>query len=266
VFKQYFGMKFNPFDKEIEPGNLYESRDLKELGSRLKYMLENRGICLVVGESGSGKTAALRRFAEGLGPLLYKPCCLSLTTLTVNDFYGALVFLLGEEPKHRKIDMFRQIQSSVCNLYYEQRITPVIIIDEIHMAQSAVLDDLRMLFNFKMDSANPFILILAGGPLIRNKLALNICYPLRQRIGVRYSMRGLSQEETGGYPKSRMILAGVATDVFSEEAVRNIHSSSGGYPRNINNIAIASLMYCAGKNLSVVDEEAVYQANIEISM
>jgi type II secretory pathway predicted ATPase ExeA len=266
MFKQYFGMKFNPFDKEIESGLLFESRDLNEIGSRLKYMLENRGICLVVGEPGSGKTAALRKFAEGLGPSLYRPCSLSLTTLTVNDFYGALVSLLGEEPKHRKIDMFRQIQTTVSNLYYGQRITPVIIIDEIHMAQSAVLDDLRMLFNFRMDSANPFILILSGGPLIRNKLALNICYPLKQRICVKYSMRGLSPEETGAYLKSRMALAGITGDVFSEESVLNIHSSSGGYPRNINNIAIASLMYCAGKNLSVVSEEAVYQANIELAI
>jgi type II secretory pathway predicted ATPase ExeA len=118
---------------------------LKELDSRLKYMLGNRGMCLVVGEPGSGKSAALRRFCEALAPSLYKPCCLSLTTLTVNDFYAALAFLLGEEPRHRKIDMFRQIQASVTNLYCEQRITPVIVIDEIHMASSAVLEDIRML-------------------------------------------------------------------------------------------------------------------------
>ena len=35
-----------------------------------------------------------------------------------------------------------------------------------------ILDDLRLLFNFKMDS-EPILLILAGQPQIRNKLALN---------------------------------------------------------------------------------------------
>jgi type II secretory pathway predicted ATPase ExeA len=259
-------MKMNPFGKEIDSSSLFESHDSKELGSRLKYMLDNRGICLVVGEPGSGKTTTLRKFADGLAPSLYKPCCLSLTTLTVNDFYSALAFMLGEEPKYRKIDMFRQIQTLVSNLYYEQRITPVIIIDEIHMASSAILDDLRMMFNFKMDSANPFVLILAGQPMIRNKLALNLCYPLKQRISVKYSMQGLTADETSAYLESRMALAGAHADVFAPEAVANIHSSSGGYPRNINNIAIASLMYSAGKNKRTVDEEAVYQANIELAI
>jgi type II secretory pathway predicted ATPase ExeA len=243
-----------------------KAKNPKELDSRLRYMLSSRGICLVVGEPGSGKSAAPRRFCETLSPSLHKPCCLSLTTLTVNDFYAALVFLLGEEPRHRKIDMFRQIQAAVSNLYFERRIPPVIVADEIHMASSAVLEDIRMPFNFRMDSQNPFVLILSGQPVIRNKLSLNICLPLKQRIGVKYSMRGLSFEETEAYLKSRMTLSGVTAEIFSREATESIHASSGGYPRNINNIAVASLMYRAGKNPPVVDGEAVYRANAELAI
>jgi type II secretory pathway predicted ATPase ExeA len=266
MFKQFFEMRFNPFDKEIETGSLYESEDFKELGLRLKYMQENRGICLLVGEPGSGKTTAIRKFVSGLGPSLFNPCYLSLTTLTVNDFYGAVCALLGEEPKHRKIDMYRQIQTTILSLYSEQKVTPVIIVDEVHMASSAILDDIQMLFNFRMDSQNPFILILSGQPAIRNKPAINMCYPLRQRIGIKYSMQGLTLTETEGYLKSRMELAGVNRDVFSHEAIVQIHTTSNGYPRNINNTATHSLMYCTGKKQSVVDEEAVYQANVQLAI
>jgi type II secretory pathway predicted ATPase ExeA len=209
---------------------------------------------------------ALRKFAEGLGPSLYRPLYLSLTTLTVNDFYNALARLLGEQPRYRKIDMFHQIQTAISNLYFEQRITPVIIIDEMHMASTAIFDDIRMLFNFRMDSINPFVLTLAGQSIIRNKLAINTCLPLRQRITMRYSMKGLSLAETGEYLKTRMALAGVNRDVFMEQAVSSIHSSSNGFPRNINNIATACLTYCAWKGQDNVDEEAVYQANIELAV
>jgi type II secretory pathway predicted ATPase ExeA len=266
MFKQHFGMKLNPFEKEVETGNLYLGGDLKELDSRLKYMLENRGIFLLVGEPGSGKTAALRKFADGLGPALYRAYYLSLTTLTVNDFYSALVSLLGEPRKFRKIDMFHQIQEAVSGLYFELRVTPVIIIDEIHMASTAILDDVRMLFNFRMDSVDPFVLVLAGQPLIRNKLALNMCLPLKQRVAARYSMKGLSLSETSEYLKSRMMLAGVTRDVFTEQAIAGIHTSSNGFPRNINNIAVACLMYCKWKGIDTVDEEAVYQANVELNI
>lgn len=266
MFRQHFGMKYNPFDKEIDIADMYMGGDLRELDSRLKYMLENRGIFLLVGEPGSGKTAALRYFAEGLGPSLFRSHYLSLTTLTVNDFYSALASLLGEQPKSRKIDMFHQIQSAISNLYFEQRITPVIIVDEVHMASTAILDDIRMLFNFRMDSVNPFVLLIAGQPHIKNKLALNLSLPLKQRIAAKYSMKGLSEPETCEYIKSRMSLAGVVRDVFTEQAISGIHSSSNGFPRNINNIAAACLMYCKWKNLDSVDEEVVYQANVELAV
>lgn len=263
MFRQHFELKFNPFDKEISIDKLFSSRDTKELDSRLKYILDNRGICLIVGEPGSGKSVGLRKLTDNMNRSLYKPCYLQLTTLTVKDFYQAIAMLLGEIPRHRKVQLFNQIQDSIQSLYYEQHITPVIIIDEIHMAPMSILDDLRLLFNFKMDSANPFVLILAGQPQIRNKLALNACYPLRQRITMRYSMQGLSIEETADYCISRMKIAGCTSDIFTPSALEAIHTISGGIPRNINNIAVTSLMYSTERKMLTVDEEAVYRANIE---
>ena len=266
VFKQHFGMKSNPFSKEVDSTELYASGDLKELKSRLNYMLENRGIFLVVGEPGSGKTSALKQFSDTLGPSLFRPAYISLTTVTVNDFYNELAAVLGEQPRYRKIDMFNQIQSAITNLYFEQRVTPVIILDEMHMASTGILDDIRMIFNFRMDSINPFVLLIAGQPHIKSKLALNTCLPLRQRIAAKYTMRGLSEQETHEYIKSRMEIAGVARDVFTQQAISQIHSSSNGFPRNINNIVTACFLYCKWKDLDTVDEEVVYQANVELAV
>jgi len=264
MFKQHFGLKFNPFNKEISTDKLFSSNDSKELDSRLKYMLDNRGICLIVGEPGSGKSTSLRKLTDNLNNSLYKPCYLALTTLTVKEFYQAMASMLGETPSHKKFLLFQQIQNAIQNMYYEQRITPVIIVDEIHMAPITVLDDLRLLFNFKIDSANPFVLILSGQPQIRNKLALNTCYPLRQRISMRYSMQGLSLEETADYCISRIKVAGGVNEIFTPAALAAIHTISGGFLRTINNIALASLMYATARKMSNVDEEAVYQANIEM--
>jgi len=264
MYRQYFGLTREPFGKDVDAKELFLSNDLKEAGSRLNYMAETKGFFLLIGEPGSGKTIVAKSFAETLGPSLYKVCYLSLTTLTVNDFFSALVSILGEQPRFRKIDMFRQIQDSILELYYNQRITPVIIVDEIHMASVAILEDLRMIFNFKMDSADPYLVILAGQTHIRNKLVLNACLPLKQRIRLKYSIQGFSEIETAQYINQRMSSAGANDNVFLPEAVTAIHAASNGFPRNINNLATHCLMYAAGMNTRTVDADAVYQASQEL--
>jgi len=253
-----------PFSKDVDVKDLFKSEDIKEAESRLNYIAETRGIFLLIGESGSGKTVVVRKFAETLGSVIYKVCYLSLTTLTVNDFLSALVYMLGEQPRFRKIDMFRQIQSVIGDLYYNQKITPVFLIDEVHQASVAILDDLRMIFNFKMDTADPYILILSGQTSIRNKLVINACLPLKQRIRLKYSMQGLKENETADYINHKMRIAGAGDGIFTQEAIAAIHAASSGFPRKINNLAAHCLMYAAGMGIRAVDPDAVYQASQEL--
>ncbi|EGD50313.1 hypothetical protein TheetDRAFT_2878 [Thermoanaerobacter ethanolicus JW 200] len=95
----------------------------------------------------------------------------------------------------QKVTLFHQIQRAITELYYSQKITPVIILDEIRLVSNDVLEDLRIIFNFNMDSQNPYILILSGQPHIRNKLALNVNSALRQRISIKYVMQGLKKKK-----------------------------------------------------------------------
>lgn len=260
MFTQYFGMKFNPFDKEVPVENLFLSEDIAELDSRLRYLQNTRGIGLVVGEPGSGKSTALRKYVKSLNHSLYKPCYMALSTLTVMDFYHALARMLGETPAHRKIAMYKQIQDAISSYYYDQKVTPVIILDEMHLAANTILEDLRLVLNFRMDASNPYILILSGQPLIRNRLSLNVNMPLRQRICVKHIMQGLGHEELHQYIKSRLKLSGAREDIFLPEAINQIHANTSGLPRPVNNLAVASLMYAAAKKLDHIDVETVYQA------
>lgn len=266
MFTQYFGLKFNPFTKEVAVDKLFVSQDLQELESRLKYLQDTRGIGLVAGEPGSGKSTALRKFVSGLNPALFKPCYFSLSTVTVLEFYHALALELGEEPKHKKVAVFHQIQQAINSMYHERRITPVIVLDEIHLASNKVLEDLRLIFNFKMDSQNPFILILAGQPLIRSKLAMNINNPLRQRLTVKHIMQGLKAEELKDYCYTRLKNAGLMEDIFTDAAFEAIYSTTNGLPRVVNSLITNCLLYAFSKKQLQIDEEVVYQAQTELNI
>jgi len=85
-----------------------------------------------------------------------------LSIVTMLEFYQGLAFELGKQLKHKKVRISRQVQWAISNLYYEYRVTPVIVPDEIHLVINKILEDLRLLFNFEMDFQNPLILILAG--------------------------------------------------------------------------------------------------------
>jgi len=266
MFRQFFGLKYNPFGKEIDISNVYESEDIKELNSRFKYIQIIRGMFLLIGEPGMGKSTALRKFSTELNPGLYKSCYFSLSTVTVMDFYRGLLMSLGEVPSHKKVTMFHQIQQAIMSLYYNQKITPVIMLDEVQMLSNSILEELRLLFNFKMDSENPFILILSGQSQIRNKLQLAVNAPLKQRIGVKYVMQGLKPEELSDYIGTRLKAAGLSENVFTQTAVEAIYSASKGVPRLVNSLATASLMYACSIKQKYIDEEVVYQGQKDFEM
>ena len=266
MFTQYFGLKFSPFSKEIDFDQLYGSHDLKELESRLGYLQKTRGIGLVTGEPGCGKTTALRKYVSGLNPAYFKVCYFALSTVTVLEFYKGLAMELGEEPSHKKVSIFKQIQGVITNLYYERHITPVIILDEIHLVSNKILEDLRLLFNFKLDSQNPFLLILAGQPLIRNKMNLNINTPLRQRLTVKYFMYGLAPEEIQDYCITRLKCAGLHDDIFTPAALEGIYGITKGLPRLVNNLVTTCLIIAAGKKQQQINEDVVYQSQQELEV
>lgn len=259
MFKNYYNLKFNPFEKEIDVTSIYESNDIKELSARFKYIQNTRGIFLLTGEPGTGKSTAIRRFALSLNPGLYKVCYFTLSTVTAMDFYRGLLMELGELPSCKKVTMFKQIQETILSLYHEQKITPVIILDEVQLLSNSILEELRLLFNFKMDSESPYILILLGQSTLRNKLHLSINTPLRQRITIKYTMQGLKKDELDTYISSLLKAAGNPNDIFTPQAIEAIYSLSKGAPRLVNNIATASLMYGCASKLDKIDEEAIYQ-------
>lgn len=267
MFTQYFGLKFNPFSKELDAKDVFMSKDAKETLSRLEYMKGMRGFFLLTAEAGFGKTTLLRKFSSSLNSGLFNVFYSALSSLTVMDFYRSLILKMGETPAYQKIKMFEQLQRLISCSYYEKRVTPVFIVDEAQSLSGGVLEDLRMIFNFKMDSENPFITIISGNPNIRRKLQLSANQAMRQRITGNYHMSGLLREEIGEYIKSRLAIAGAAhSNIFTDAALESVFTSTAGSLRLINTLAAASLTCACSRKLNIVDEEIVYQANRDIEI
>lgn len=208
----------------------------------------------------------LKSFADNLNPALYKPVYFPLSTGTVMDFYRGLVQGLGEEPRFRKVDLFTQLQKRVLSLYKDKRVTPVFIMDEMHLAPSKMITDLGLLFNFVMDSLNPFVLVLSGLPSLMQRLETVHSQPLNQRIIMRYVMEPLEKEEIKEYIGYNLKEAGAKVPLFTEEAIEAVSSLSHGWPRVINNLCVNCLLLGAQAQKELVDAEIVRLAAQETGM
>lgn len=266
MIETYFGMKCNPFKKGFEQKNKYEFCDFKEMQARLDYLLKTKGIGLFTGSSGMGKTYSIKYFVEHLNVGLYKPVYLSLSTITVMDFYKSLCIGLGIIPESRKIDMFKQIQDTIKTYVNDRRITPIIILDEAQYLRTDILNDLKMILNFDMDSKDYAILILVGQPILNNILARNTHEALTQRIVVNYTFVGIDNKEVEQYLKNRLRLAGMNENMFEDGAIKAISSNCNGSTRKLNSIIENCLMICEQKGENVVSTEIAMLAENELNL
>lgn len=79
-------------------------------------------------------------------------------------------------------------------------------------------------------------------------------------------LQGLKEEELSSYCSTRLSLAGCQEDIFQPSAIHAIYGVTKGFPRLVNNLATNALLYASSKNLRVIDEEVIYQAQSELSL
>ena len=242
-----YGLEFNPFLKNSKEV-LVETQEYKEVLFRLNYLLTTKGFGLLTGSAGRGKTTAVRNWASGLNTSLYKVV------------YRNLAAELGAQPAFRKTDNFKIIQDEINRLVLEKRQTPVIIIDEANYIGNAVLNDLKMLFNFEMDSKDRAVVLLSGLPQLNSTLRLSIHEPFRQRIVMNYNLEGMTKAEGHSYVAAKLNGAGCTQTVFEDNALEAILNAANGTPRMINKLCNASLLVGNSSNLNIITADAVMQA------
>jgi general secretion pathway protein A len=264
MMSAYFGLKRLPFGKEIKSEQMFETFDTREAFTRLGYVRQNRGIIMLTGEPGAGKTSVLRRFVDGLNPQNHQHCYTPHVTISRSELYRQLNLLLRLPPRIRKTDLFEQIQRSILDMYENSGKTPVIILDEMQMADHQTLQELVLITNFQMDSKVPFILVLIGQPEFRETLKRRIHEPLNQRITLRYHMAGLNADETPPFIRHALKIAGRADPIFEENSFEVIHQLSHGLPRKVGNLCMAAMTLAMTKKRQTVDADCVVQASAGI--
>jgi general secretion pathway protein A len=266
MYRKHFTFTQFPFDHTLAPEGLFASSTLAEAEARLKHLLELRGIGLVTGEAGCGKTTVCRKVAAGLHPGLYRVFYVPLSTGNVMDMYKSIAWELGLPTERNRASAFRVIRAEVTRLTLESKQRPVLIVDEAHHLRNDVLEDLRLLTNYQMDSDNRLCLLLVGLTELRRRLRMAVHESLAQRIVVRYHLAGLARDELPRYLTHRLRLAGCELPLFEPPAIEALFQATQGMPRKVNRLAHYALTSAALAQAKTVAPEHVEAALEEVNL
>jgi general secretion pathway protein A len=264
MYLSHFGFTHYPFERELHADELFAAVSLHEAHARLTHLVELRGIGLLTGEVGSGKTTVCRRLAAALHPGLYRLFYVTLSTGNVLDMYKAIAWQLGLPIERNRASAYRALHSEVSRLVLETKIHPVLVVDEAQHLRNDVLEDLRLLTNYAMDTERRLCLLLVGLTELRRRLSMAVHESLAQRIVVRYHLGGLSREELPGYLTHRLQLAGSTLPLFEPAAVEALFHATQGLPRKINRAAHYALSAAALAKVRQVGAEHVQAALDEL--
>ncbi len=257
MYLAHFGFTHYPFDRPLQPDELYASSAAREAQARLNHLIELRGIGLITGEVGSGKTTVCRQLSAALHPGLYRMFYVPLSTGNVLDMYKAIAWQLGLPIERNRAGAYRAIHAEVSRLTLETKIHPVLVVDEAQHLRNEVLEDLRLLTNYAMDAERRLCLILVGLPELRRRLTMAVHESLTQRIVVRYHLSGLSREELPAYLTHRLELAGCTLPLFETPPSTRSIKPPRGLPRKINRAAHYALSAAALAKVRQISTEHI---------
>lgn len=259
MYEEFFGFDARPFGRTPDPSFLYESPQHREALARLEFAVEEKDLALLVGEIGSGKTTLSRALIDRIGDT--RPVVLLINPrLSPSQLLRSIASGLDLEPKYFRNDLLDQIHGRLFELYEERR-EPVLVIDEAQLIPSkATFDEIRLLTNFQLDDENLLSVILIGQPELERRIDRPAYQALRQRIGLRYSLGPLGDEETAAYVAHRIERAGGRANPFTPQAVEALRAVSGGIPRLINTVANTALLDAFGDETTEVDESRIMEA------
>lgn len=236
MYKEFFGLRANPFNVNPDPRYLFLTRHTEEALACLTYGIQSRkGFVLLTGEVGTGKTTLINKLLEWLRLQQVATAFIFNSRLNVPQFIDYMITDFGISCDSKsKSQILLRLYNWLLDRYRAGE-TAVLIVDEAQNLSDEVLEEIRLLTNLETFTEKLLQIIVVGQPELEVRLRQSHLRQLRQRLTLRAKTHPLTLDETHAYVAQRLRIAGSnGRTIFDPEAVALIHRHAAGIPRVIN--------------------------------
>ena len=236
MYKEFFGLKADPFNVNPDPRYLFLTRHSEEALACLTYGIQSRkGFVLLTGEVGTGKTTLINKLLEWLRLQQVATAFIFNSRMNVPQFMDYMMADFGIPCDSRaKSQVLLRLYNWLLDRYRAGE-TAVLVVDEAQNLSDEVLEEVRMLTNLETFTEKLLQIVLVGQPELEQRLKQPHLRQLRQRLTLRAKTHPLTLEETKAYIVQRLRIAGSNGQmIFDPEAVNVIYRHAHGIPRVIN--------------------------------
>jgi general secretion pathway protein A len=262
MYTNFYGLSRPPFELTPDPAFYYPTPQHNDALAKLWYGIQQRkGFIVVTGEVGTGKTLLIRYLLLALAQHKVQFSYIFNPRLSPADF---LQYVLADFSR----DLLRGTKSEqLWNLNrwlirnYNRKNTSVLIVDEAHLLEWDVFEEIRLLTNLETADHKLLQIVLIGQTELDAKINSPELRQLKQRIAFRTMLQPLSEAEAIAYIGQRLQKAGAeaSASLLPEATCRLVYRYSRGIPRIINTLCENALIYGFSKQLRSIDPAIIVQ-------
>ena len=252
MYKDFYGLKEEPFNITPDPRFLYWSQKHQEAFRHLVYGVQsNKGLAVLTGEPGTGKTAILRAVTEHLSeqyPGIHIAFLVN-SKINVQDLFCLIFDEFGLEANEDSKSMYLIKLKNFLTQNHHNNQKSILILDEAQNFHAALLEEIRLLSNMEIAGEKLLHIFLVGQPQLLENVKTPGLGQLKQRLGIMYNLLPLSRLETELYIHKRLSVAGAhEVDIFRSDALDEIFACAKGFPRLINILCDNALLFGCSTN------------------